>query len=1347
MKKNNLKKYMALLLSLLMLVHLFAVASTAETTAVNVQFKSMDTTVDLSNEGTVSRSVSSTYMEGAGAVKFEWTAARTGGLFWYIRCDDYANSPGVDITGATHMTFDFYISDTAKWELFPGGSGGTRINLNNNGDGWDNNACGQVTVDTMKSAFATVKTGWNHMILPIDTSAATSTALNNFRFYFSGATCQTGFYAIMDDVRFVNQAYLDSADYTDTVAAKDVIAQISALTNTSTKEEIAAVRSAYDALTDSQKTFVFNAKKITSEIVNIPFRAMDNALGLSNEGTVSRSVVSPYTEGTGAVKFEWTDARTGGLFWYVRCDNYETTSVDITGATHMIFDFYISDTAKWELFPGGSGGTRINLNNNGDGWDNNACGQVTVDTMKSAFATVKTGWNHMILPIDTSAATSTALNNFRFYFSGATCQTGFYAIMDDVRFVNQAYLDSADYTDMVAAKQATIAFSKLTVHSSQDELDAAYAIYEGLTDSQKALVPNYGGVGLEPVNVQFHSMDFTEGLDNEGTPSRTLSAPYTEGSAAVRYEWKFERTGLFWYVRCKNYATSAGTDIDGATHMIFDFYISDVAKWDIYFGSGTINLNSNAANWDNNQCGYIDNTTLRSQFEHIKSGWNHIVLPINNSSAVSTVLHNFRFYFSSATFDVDTVFMLDDVRFVNQAYLSSAAYADTLAAKDVIAPLSALTAASSPQELYDTWQAYTALTDAQKALVTNAHKWNALPTPPVEDPSGGTSDGGGSSGGTELEKPTYEPLDKPDVDMNSLWRFDTTNTYQTEDTIDKLPLTVEATICLPKDFADDAQGGVIFGNSPGNLQVYSFEIYTNGQVRMYISGIAQQHFLFTQTDVRTGGLMHIAVTIDPATKTASCYINGELAQTISSRIKYTGSIHSPLFIGGDLRGGNASHFKGQLLNVAAYSDVRTPEEIKGDVDAPGSDRLLFAYDLSSAEQNAAVVQDTSDNHNDMIPLKTSFGLVSQEPQTDDYAYTIAVIGDTQSVSNRYPENLPRIFDYLLEKKESTNLQYVIGLGDITDLDSDREWLANQEQYHRLDGIIPYSIVRGNHDTIQQYNKYFPASDFSHTTFGSYDGTMLNTWQTLEIGQIKYLLVNLDYGPSDAVLAWAGNVIKAHPEHNVIINTHSYLDTDGTTHDAEDNGPTMKGDYANGTRGYNDGDDMWDKLISRYPNITMVLAGHVSSSQIVVNQTKGVHGNTVTTMLINPQEIDTNHSGQGMLGMVAMLHFSQDGKTVQVRWYSTIQQKWYSTTNQFTVELDLVGDEPILDVTYGDVDGNGKVEAVDALEVLKSVVGKVTLTDEQLVKADTDGNSKADATDALNILKKVVGKIDKFPVEQ
>ncbi len=72
--------------------------------------------------------------------------------------------------------------------------------------------------------------------------------------------------------------------------------------------------------------------------------------------------------------------------------------------------------------------------------------------------------------------------------------------------------------------------------------------------------------------------------------------------------------------------------------------------------------------------------------------------------------------------------------------------------------------------------------------------------------------------------------------------------------------------------------------------------------------------------------------------------------------------------------------------------------------------------------------------------------------------------------------------------------------------------------------------------------------------------------------------------------------------------------------------------------------------------------------------------------------------------------------------------------------------PVVTVKYGDVNGDNKDDAADALEVLKYVVGKVQFDENQLKAADTDGNKVADATDALNILKKVVGKLGKYPVE-
>ena len=67
--------------------------------------------------------------------------------------------------------------------------------------------------------------------------------------------------------------------------------------------------------------------------------------------------------------------------------------------------------------------------------------------------------------------------------------------------------------------------------------------------------------------------------------------------------------------------------------------------------------------------------------------------------------------------------------------------------------------------------------------------------------------------------------------------------------------------------------------------------------------------------------------------------------------------------------------------------------------------------------------------------------------------------------------------------------------------------------------------------------------------------------------------------------------------------------------------------------------------------------------------------------------------------------------------------------------------------YGDVNGDQKTDARDALEVLKASVGKVVLTPEQLVAANVNGDDRVDTKDALEILKYTVGKITKFPVEE
>ncbi len=69
-----------------------------------------------------------------------------------------------------------------------------------------------------------------------------------------------------------------------------------------------------------------------------------------------------------------------------------------------------------------------------------------------------------------------------------------------------------------------------------------------------------------------------------------------------------------------------------------------------------------------------------------------------------------------------------------------------------------------------------------------------------------------------------------------------------------------------------------------------------------------------------------------------------------------------------------------------------------------------------------------------------------------------------------------------------------------------------------------------------------------------------------------------------------------------------------------------------------------------------------------------------------------------------------------------------------------------ELSYGDVDGSGNIDAKDALVVLKAAVKKITPDADQRKAAKVNKDDKIDAKDALEILKYAVKKINKFPVE-
>lgn len=491
--------------------------------------------------------------------------------------------------------------------------------------------------------------------------------------------------------------------------------------------------------------------------------------------------------------------------------------------------------------------------------------------------------------------------------------------------------------------------------------------------------------------------------------------------------------------------------------------------------------------------------------------------------------------------------------------------------------------------------------------------------------------------------------------------FTAEDTFVTGKTISTYPKTYEAVIKVPKSYT--GRGGVIFGNYNMSSHI-NFELSSYGKPRFYICG---KSYVFEDVDIRSDEYVHLAITIENIDSSAltadlKCYVNGTLKSTITgAEISKDFSVAS-LALGGDLRSDNTQYFKGTMKYAAAYSYARSAEQIAADCISFGGDDPIFCYDLTGRKEST--IKDISGNFYDMVKR---IEWIENEPALTDYAYSMAVVGDTQYVSINNPQNFHYIYDYILDNVEKKNIKFVIGLGDITDSNSTTEWDNVTPQIKRMDGIVPYSLVRGNHDGQYNMNKYFPYDEYKDVIAGAYEeGNMMNVYHTFSVGNIKYMVICLDYGANDDILAWAGDVIEAHPDHNVIITTHCYLFRDGTTLDANDVCPPSElGDE------YNDGDEMWDKLIKKHENIVLVLSGHDSSASIVTSVSKGDNGNNVVQMLVDTQNVDKSYKAEGGLGNVAMFYFSEDGKTVQVRYYSTIQQKYFMNTNQFTFELDVI----------------------------------------------------------------------------
>ncbi len=274
-------------------------------------------------------------------------------------------------------------------------------------------------------------------------------------------------------------------------------------------------------------------------------------------------------------------------------------------------------------------------------------------------------------------------------------------------------------------------------------------------------------------------------------------------------------------------------------------------------------------------------------------------------------------------------------------------------------------------------------------------------------------------------------------------------------------------------------------------------------------------------------------------------------------------------------------------------------------------------------------------------------------------FSIIALPDTQRYAYYNPDLFFAQTKWIGNNRENLNIKFVVHLGDIVDENTDAEWKVADEAMGMLDGVVPYSVAPGNHDMSEikgkvihnssKYNAIFPPLRFKgNSWYGGHKGvTNENNYCFFQAGAgswgREYMVVSLEFGPSDQTLQWANDLLPRHPQKRVIVVTHCYMYNDDTRVGKGDRWNPHKHDPK-----FNDGDQMWEKFVRRHENIFLVLSGHIKGDGAGRLMSRGDHGNPVYQILSNYQM-----AANGGNGWLRILTFALKDEKIFVSTYSPV----------------------------------------------------------------------------------------------
>lgn len=268
-------------------------------------------------------------------------------------------------------------------------------------------------------------------------------------------------------------------------------------------------------------------------------------------------------------------------------------------------------------------------------------------------------------------------------------------------------------------------------------------------------------------------------------------------------------------------------------------------------------------------------------------------------------------------------------------------------------------------------------------------------------------------------------------------------------------------------------------------------------------------------------------------------------------------------------------------------------------------------------------------------------------------FRIVVFPDTQKESQYYPAVYTSQTTWIVANKTSQNIVFATHVGDIVNTaGSTTEWGNADTSMDILDaGNVSYSVGPGNHDLGGLYNDYFGIDRFSGKTYygGYYGSDNYNNYSLFSAFGRDFVLINLQYNPTPAMLDWADARLKQYGSRRGIVVSHSILNIDNSFTSA-------------GTIIFN--------ALKDNPNLFLMLCGHMHSASdgAAYLAQRGEDGHTIHIMEADYQEYPSGGSGY-----LRILRFSPLDDKIYATTYSPYTGAYItSSPDQMEMAYDLAG---------------------------------------------------------------------------